>query len=96
MTSSSLNNNRYRMRKQWDSIISSLFIPKDIPLKYTKNIKITSEDSSEYISHTPEEFESQINHLSKIGKEVQNLTIEINFEKLIVDVEKKIKKILTL
>ena len=87
--------NRYRFKKQWDKIFSNMLIPRDIPIQYTKNIKIILENGEEFISRNSKEFESQVERIAKSGNEIDDLMIEINFEKLITDVENTFDKILT-
>ena len=70
-----------------------MLVPKDIPMTYTKNIKIVLENGEEFISRNNKEFESQVNRIAKSGKEIDDLMIEINFEKLIIDVEKSFDRI---
>ena len=84
----------YRFKKQWNSIISSLLIPDDIPLKYAKTIRISLNDR-DIVVYNEEDFEKQINLISENDVEIKEINLELNYQMIIDTVEKQYKKLIS-
>lgn len=84
----------YRFKKQWDSIISSMMVPENVPLSFAKKIEIMSSDSKSVTVYSKAELEKHIQLCADNQESIQNIRIELNYQKLIDKVEKQIEKIL--
>ena len=81
--------NRYKIKKQWDIILPNLLIPDEISFDFTKNFKIFLSNGDERLFKNKKEFDVYINELIETGQEIDNVMVELNYEKLIISVEKK-------
>jgi hypothetical protein len=86
--------NRYRIKKQWGEILPRLTIPSEIPFDFTKNFKIFLTNGDEKIIKNKRDFDSFVTKAMESGKEIENIMVELNYEKLIIDVEKKFYSLL--
>jgi hypothetical protein len=92
MKKKNLAKSSYRFRKQWNSIISSLQIPENMPLKFAKNINISLNDRN-IIVNNEEEFKKQINFITENDMEIKEINLELNYQKIIELVEKQYKNL---
>jgi hypothetical protein len=81
--------NRYRIKKQWNEILPKLTVPSEIPFDFTKNFKICLSNGNEKIIKNKKEFDSYVVKAIEDGEEIENVMVELNYEKLILSVEKK-------
>lgn len=86
--------NRYKIRKQWEKILSEIQIPKEFPINYTRSYKILLTTGSEYETLTKKDFEKSINTIIESGSEIKDIMVELDFEKLIISVEKNYQKLI--
>jgi len=86
--------NRYKIKKQWKSILGQLSVPSEIPFDFTKNFKVLLTNGNEKIIKNKKDFDVYVSKLVESGEEIENVMVEINFEKLIVNVEKKFSALL--
>jgi hypothetical protein len=80
--------NRYKIKKQWQSILPDLSVPAEIPFDFTKNFKILLMNGDEKLIKDKKDFDAYIGKLIEDGKEIENVMFDLNFEKLIIKVEK--------
>lgn len=81
--------NRFKIKKQWGIILPNLLVPEEIPFDFTMNFKIQLSDGSQKIIKDKKDFDSYIEQLIDDGQEIDNVLVELNYEKLIISVEKK-------
>ena len=81
--------NRYKIKKQWGMILPKLTVPQEIPFDFTKNFKISLTNGDDKFIKNKKDFDIFINKMIEDGKEIDNVTVELNYEKLILSVEKK-------
>ena len=81
--------NRYKIKKQWKTILPHLSVPSEIPFDFTKNFKVLLTNGDEKLIKNKKDFDTYVNKLIESGEEIENVMVEINFEKLIINVEKK-------
>ena len=81
--------NRYKIKKQWGAILPKLTVPSEIPFDFTKNFKIQLADGNEKLIKNKKDFDIYVDKLLEEGKEIDNVMVELNYEKLILSVEKK-------
>jgi hypothetical protein len=86
--------NRYKIKKQWGEILGNLTVPSEIPFDFTKNFKILLTDGKEKFIKNKKEFESYVGEIVEDGKEIENIMVELNYEKLIISVEKKFNNLI--
>jgi len=86
--------NRYKIKKQWGSILPKLSVPSDIPFDFTKNFKICLTDGNEKLVKNKKDFDIYVNQIIEDGKEIENVSVELNYEKLILSVEKKFSSLI--
>jgi hypothetical protein len=86
--------NRYKVKKQWGEILPNLTVPNEIPFDFTKNFKILLTDGKEKFIKNKKEFEKYVGEIIEDGKEIENIMVELNYEKLIISVEKKFDSLL--
>jgi hypothetical protein len=86
--------NRYKIKKQWGSIIPKLSVPNDIPFNYTKNFRIVLTNGEERIVKNKKDFDQYIKQLIEDETEIENISIELDYDRLITNVEKKFNTLL--
>jgi hypothetical protein len=86
--------NRYKIKKQWGEILQNLTVPHEIPFDFTKNFKILLTDGKEKFIKNKKEFEKYVGEIVEDGKEIDNIMVELNYEKLIISVEKKFNSLI--
>lgn len=86
--------NRYKIKKQWKIILPHLSVPSDIPFDFTKNFKVLLANGEEKLIKNKKDFDTYVNKLIEAGEEIENVMVEINFEKLIINVEKKFSSLI--
>jgi len=86
--------NRYRIKKQWGVILPNLTVPQEIPFDFTKNFKIVLSNGDEKMIKNKKDFDEYVGQILEEGKEIENVMVELNYEKLILSVEKKFSSLI--
>lgn len=81
--------NKYRFKKQWNRILSALIAPNDIPLSFTKNVRVLFSNGDQFTAKNQLELDIHIEKAAVNGLEIKEICVELNYEKLISVVEKK-------
>ena len=89
-----LAKSQYRFKKQWESIIKSLLVPDNIPLKFAKNITITLESGEVITVTNKKDFKEQLETITEKQIPIADMHIELNYQKLITIVEKQVLELL--
>ena len=88
-----LTKNRYRQTKQWSSIMNSLLVPENIPLDFAKKINISLCSGRVITVGSKKAFQKQMDVLVESEEEIDDITLELNYQKLIDLVEEKTVKL---